>query len=158
VRQGDILFYREADLAPGRYSLEVVGYDAMAEKAGTSAATLDVPRPEEGRPCLSSVVLVGRAEKVTSAEQESGNPLFYGETVLYPNMGEPFRKSASPALGFFFTVYGVNGAAGAAKAMIEVYRGGKPAGQVIQPLPAPDSTGRIQYAGALPLSSFPAGS
>jgi hypothetical protein len=157
VRQGDILFYREADLAPGRYNLEVVGYDAVAEKAGTSAATLDVPRPEEGRPRLSSVVLVGRAEKVTAAEQETSNPLFYGETVLYPNMGEPFRKSASPALGFFFTVYGVHGGAGAAKAMIEVYRGGQPAGQVTQPLPAPDATGRIQYAGALPLSGFPAG-
>jgi hypothetical protein len=104
------------------------------------------------------VVLVGRAEKVTAAEQDTQNPLFYGETVLYPNMGEPFRKSASPALGFFFTVYGVKGGAGATKAVIEVFRGGQPAGQVTQPLPAPDATGRIQYAGALPLSSFPAGS
>jgi hypothetical protein len=102
-------------------------------------------------------VLVARAEKASPADQ-SDNPLFYGDTIIYPNMGEPFRKSASPNLGFFFTVYGVTPDTPSPRATIEVFRGEAPAGRVTADLPAPDASGRIQYAGALPLERFPAGS
>jgi VWFA-related protein len=156
ARRGDILFYREADLAPGRYTVEAVAFDAVAEKAGVTSTTLEVPPPATDRPQLSSLVLVGRAEKATASEA-GDNPLYYGDTIVYPSMGEPFRKATSQALGFFFTVYGV--AQGTApKATIEVLRGGQPAGMVVADLPAPDANGRVQYAGALPLQNFPAGS
>jgi hypothetical protein len=158
ARRGDILFYRLADLPPGRYTVEAIAWDAQAQKGSVSTAALEVPASQEGRPRLSSVVLVGRAEKVSPAEASSESPLLYGETLIYPNMGEPFRKSTSSAVGFFFTLYGVKDAAPPAQATIEVYRGGQGAGRVTASLPAPDATGRIQYAGALPLQSFPAGS
>ena len=156
ARGGDLLFYREADLGPGRHTVEAVGYDALSQKASVGTTTVEVPRLEAGRPSLSSIVLVGRAEKVAPSEQQADNPLFYGETILYPNMGEPFRKATSPALGFFFTVYGAEG--DSRKATIEVFKGDQPAGQVTADLPAPDANGRIQYAGALPLQSFAPGS
>ena len=158
ARQGDILFYRLADLPPGRYTVEAVAYDAQAQKASVSTAALEVPASQEGRPRLSSIVLVGRAEKVSPTEAQSDSPLLYGETLIYPNMGEPFRKSTSTAVGFFFTVYGVKDAVPPAQATIEVYRGGQGAGRVTANLPAPDASGRIQYAGALPLQGFSAGS
>jgi VWFA-related protein len=158
ARRGDILFYRLADLPPGRYTVEAIAWDAQAQKGSVSTAALEVPASQEGRPRLSSVVLVGRAEKVSPAEASSESPLLYGETLIYPNMGEPFRKSTSSAVGFFFTLYGVKDAAPPAQATIEVYRGGQGAGRVTASLPAPDAAGRIQYAGALPLQSFPAGS
>jgi VWFA-related protein len=158
ARGGDILFYREADLPPGRYALEAVGYDAVAEKSSVATATLEVPKVAEDRVRMSSVVLVGRAEKVGAGEQQSDNPLFYGETILYPNMGEPFRKATSQALGFYFTVYGGKDPAAPRKATIEILKGDVPAGRVTADLPAPDDKGRIQYAGALPLQSFPPGS
>ena len=157
ARRGDILFYREADLGPGRHTLEAVAYDAMAQKSSVNTVALELPSVEEGRPRLSSIVLVGRAEKVPPEEQSKTNPLYFGETLLYPNMGESFKKSASPAMGFFFTVYGVKAGGTAPRAMIEVLKDGKPAGQVTAELPAPDPTGRIQYAGALPLQGFAAG-
>jgi VWFA-related protein len=155
ARRGDILFYREAELAPGRYTVEAVAYDAVTEKASVSTTALEVPGGEQGGPRMSSLVLVGRAEKASPSEQ-SDNPLFYGETIIYPNMGEPFRKATSQALGFFFTVYGVKDAG--PKATIEVYKEGQRAGQVTADLPAPDATGRVQYAGALPLQNFAPGS
>ena len=158
ARRGDILFYRVADLPPGRYTVEAVAWDAQAQKGSVTSAPLDVPASQDGKPRLSSVVLVGRAEKVSPAEAQSDSPLMYGETLIYPNMGEPFRKSTSQAVGFFFTVYGVKDATTPAKATIEVYRGDQGAGRVTANLPAPDASGRIQYAGALPLQSFPAGS
>ena len=157
ARRGDVLFYRLADLPPGRYTVEAVAYDAQSQKGSVTTAALEVPASQEGRARLSSVVLVGRAEKVTPAEAQSNSPLIYGDTQIYPNMGEPFRKSTSSAVGFFFTLYGVKDAVPPAQAMIEVFRGGEGAGRVTASLPAPDATGRIQYAGALPLQSFPVG-
>jgi hypothetical protein len=154
ARRGDILFYREADLGPGRHTLEAVAYDALAQKASVSTAVLELTAVQEGRPRLSSIVLVGRAEKVPAEEQSKTNPLYFGETLLYPNMGEPYKKSASQALGFFFAVYGVKAGGAATRATIEVLKDDRPAGQVTADLPAPDPTGRIQYAGALPLQSF----
>ncbi len=156
ARRGDLLFYRQAVLAPGRYTLEAVGYDGHSQKASVSTAAVEVPRVSADGLRLSSVVLVGRAEKVSDAEQKSDNPLFYGDTVIYPNMGEPFRKSTSSAVGFFFTVYG-GSAPAARKATIEVRRGDQVAGRVTADLPAPDASGRTQFAGALPLQNFAPG-
>lgn len=158
ARRGDILFYRLADLPPGRYTVEAVAWDALAQKGSVTTEALEVTASQEGRPRLSSVVLVGRAEKVSPAEAPSDSPLLYGETLIYPNMGEPFHKSTATAVGFFFTVYGVKDATVPAKATIEVYRGDQGAGRVTANLPAPDASGRIQYAGALPLQGFTAGS
>jgi hypothetical protein len=158
ARSGDVLFYREADLPPGRYTVDAVAYDALTQKASVVSTALDVPATAENGPRLSSVVLVGRAEKAAPADVQPENPLFYGETILYPNMGGPFRKSATPNLGFFFTVYGVPTGSPPPKATIEVYRGEQGAGRVTADLPAPDANGRIQYAGALPLQSFAPGS
>lgn len=157
ARKGDLLFYREADLPPGRYTLEAVGYDAISTRASVTTATFEVPSPAADHPRLSSIVLVGKAEKVSASEPRGDNPLFYGDTILYPNMGDPFRKSASPALGFFFTVYGVKENATSRKAILEVYQGDHATGKVTADLPAPDASGRIQYAGALPLQGFSAG-
>jgi len=156
ARRGEILFYREADLAPGRYTVEAVAHDAKADKASVTTSQIEVPSAQADRPRLSSLVLVGRAEKAPDGER-TDNPLFFGETIVYPNMGQPFRK-ASQALGFFFTIYGAEGAAAPRTASLEVYRDGARAGQVTADLPAPDATGRIQYAGALPLQAFTPGS
>jgi VWFA-related protein len=157
ARGGDVLFYREANLAPGRYTVEAVAYDALAQKAGVSTAVLDVPEALEGKPRLSSVVLVGRAEKASAADTPGENPLFYGDTILYPTMGGAFRKSVTPNLGFFFTLYGVPAGSAPPKAVIEIYKGEQGAGRVTADLPAPDANGRIQYAGALPLQGFAPG-
>src|SRR6266536_6068903 len=44
ARRGDLLFYRQASLAPGRYTLEAVAYDGMSQKASVSTAAVEVPR------------------------------------------------------------------------------------------------------------------
>jgi VWFA-related protein len=156
ARRGDVLFYRQPLLLPGRYRLEAVAYDGLTRRASVSTVSLEVPAAQAGRLRLSSIVIVGRAEKLGEAEAKSDNPLFYGDTVIYPNMGEPLPKATTSALGFFFTVYG--GAAAASTATIEVLRAGAPAGRTTAELPAPDASGRIQFAGALPLHGFGPGS
>jgi hypothetical protein len=105
---------------------------------------------------LSSLVLVSRAEKLTAAEQKERKPLHFGEAYLYPSLGAPFKKSAAPALGYFFSVYGKDTATTRA-ATIEVQEGSRTLVRSTTALAPPDAEGRIQHAGTLPLRSFKPG-
>ena len=62
----------------------------------------------------------------------------------------------TPALGFFFAVYGKDLTA-ARKTTIEVKQGDKVLASTVADLAAPDAGGRIQHAGALPLKALAAG-
>src|SRR6266542_3288109 len=157
ARRGDVLFYREADLPPGKYTLEVVAYDAVADKASVRTRPFEVPAADEHHVRLSSLMLVRRAEQVGASEQKDG-PLYYGNTLLYPNMGEPYKKSTAKALGFYFSALASKDGPAPGQATVEVWRGAQAVGEVATPLPAPDAQGRIQTAGALPLSGFAPGS
>jgi hypothetical protein len=157
ARGGAILFYREADLPPGRYTAEAVAYDAIAQTAGTRSATFEVPKPAPEGLRLSSLMVVSRAEKLSTEEQTGKSPLHYGEVMLYPNLGTPLRKSVAPVLGFFFSVYGKSTAPGP-RATLEIQQGSKVVAMTTTELGAPDANGRSQNAGVLPVSSLPPGS
>jgi hypothetical protein len=77
--------------------------------------------------------------------------------LIYPNTGEPLRKSATKQLTYFFTVYTPQGSTAAPKLTLEVQQNGKSMGQASIDLPAPDASGQIQYASAIPIDSFPPG-
>ncbi len=156
ARQGSVLFYRETELPPGKYRLEAVAYDAVADRASVRTRTFEVGTADERHVRLSSLVLVNRAEQLGPSEQRNG-PLYYGQTLLYPNLGEPFRKATATALPFYFTVLAAKDTPAPDKATVEVWRGGQPIGQVTTDLPKPDPEGRIQHAGGLPLGSFSPG-
>ena len=158
ARRGNVLFYREANVPPGQYTVEAVAYDLNAQAASVHSATLEVPPGDEAHARVSSLVLVNRAEKLEESERQSGNPMHFGEAILYPNLGVPFRKSAQPALGFYFAVYGPKDVPAAKSASIEVRQGSKVVASTTAPLAAPDAAGRIQHAGTLPLTSFTPGS
>ena len=157
ARRGDILFYREASIPPGRYTAEAVAYDAIARTASVRSEAFEVASAEGDRLRLSSLVLVSRAEKLTAAEQKERKPLHFGEAYLYPSLGTPFKKSAVPALGYFFSVYGKDTATTRA-ATIEVQEGSRTLVRSTTALAPPDAEGRIQHAGTLPLRSFKPGS
>jgi VWFA-related protein len=157
ARHGDVLFYREADLPAGRYTAEVVAYDALSNAASVRSFPLEIPPADADRLRLSSLMLVSRAEQLTPQEAaDHRHPLHFGEAILYPNLGTPLRKSAMPAVGFFFTVYGKDVAA-AKTATIEVVRGSEVVARTTSDLPPPDADGRIQHAGALPLKGLTPG-
>jgi hypothetical protein len=156
AKRGDVLYFQETDLRPGRYTLEAVAWDDVGKKASVRTATVDVPAAVEGEVRLSSLVLLGRVEKLTPAEQGRDNPLHFGEMILYPNMGEPFRKSVNPNLGFYFNAYGPADTA-PKQALVELMKGSAVAARVPMPLPAPDAGGRIQHAATLPMQSLAPG-
>jgi hypothetical protein len=157
ARAGGVLFYREAQLPPGRYTVEAIAYDAEANAASVRSSELVVPEATEGRLRLSSVVLVKRVEQVPQADRDAAKPLSFGDVLVYPNLGEPVSKAARNELAFFFTVYAAKGGADRPKARISVLKGGGRLAEAPIDLPEPDATGRIQHVLSLPIAQFKGG-
>jgi len=154
AKRGDIFFYRESDLPPNVYTMETIVYDALAHDGSARVATLTVPSVKPAGIGMSSLVLVNRAEE-SKDERPAGQarPLYVGNTLLYPNLGEAIQKSANAELPFYFTLYGnVHDA----KATVQLLRNGLAIAET--PLQLPASTGsRVQEVGRMPIGALPAG-
>ena len=157
ARAGGVLFYREAQLPAGRYTVEAIAYDAEAHAASIRSSELIVPEATAGLR-LSSVALVKRVEQVPEADRDPDKPLSFGDVLLYPNLGEPVSRAAGKELTFFFTVYAARGGADRPKARISILKGGARLAEAPIDLPEPDATGRVQHVLSLPLAQLPAGS
>ena len=155
ARGGDILFYRETELPPGKYTLDAVAYDAGAAVASVKSFPLDVPASGPSGATLSSLVVIDHVEQVPAADRDARNPLYFGEMLVYPSLGDPLRKSVAKAVGFYFTA---RGPANARKALLELVHDGQVTAKVPLDLPAPGANGLIQHAGTLPLQSLAPGS
>jgi VWFA-related protein len=157
ARNGEILFYREANLPPGRYSIEAVAYDAPSGKSSVRKTSLEVQGLDKTKLRLSSLTLLKRADRLTADEQKKNHPLHFGEVVVYPNLGEPLRKSVAKQLAFFLTAWPAKGSTEKLNLIVEVVQNGRTLGQLPAELPAADEQGRVKYASALPLDNFPPG-
>jgi hypothetical protein len=158
AKKGEILFYREPELAAGHYQVESMVYDAIGEKGSGRISTLVVPGPGPSRLRMSSLVLVARTEQMAggSAQKTTTHPPFYyGDTLLYPNVGEPLTHGRDDALSFYFVVYPVMGRC-ACSAQIALLRNGKPIAEATRELPATQDA-RLQHVGNLPIADLPAG-
>jgi VWFA-related protein len=155
ARQGNILFYRDHELEPGVYTMETVVHDALGDKASVRFSTVEQSAIEEGALRASQLVIVGRAERLAEGGRPAGNPFLVGDTLLYPNFGEPLRKSADQQLPFFVTVYPLKGSK--AEGIVELAQGAKLLAQLPLPMIEPDAAGRIQQVSRLPLATIPAG-
>ncbi len=155
ARRGDVLFFRQPELGAGSYTLEYVIHDALAKRAGAGSMPLVVQDPRKALQ-VSSLVIVQRAERVPPSERGEGNPLYYGDLLLYPNLGEPVSKSAAKTVSFYFTVVSATGGP-SATAMLELVQGGNVIGKVPLQLAAPAADGRIQHVSQLPLASLQPG-
>jgi hypothetical protein len=151
ARSGDILFYRETALPPGQYLLDAVAYDAAATAASVKSFPLEVPAPGPSGTDLSSLVVIDHVEKVPVSDRDPANPLYYGEMLVYPSLGDPLRKSVAKAVGFYFMA---RSPATARKAELELMRDGRVTATLPLSLAAPGPNGLVQQAGTLPLQSL----
>jgi VWFA-related protein len=153
ARAGDILFYRQTELPPGKYTVDAVAYDAGAAAASVKSFPLEVPGPDPGGTVLSSLVVIDHVEKVPASERDASNPLYMGEVLVYPSMGDPIRKSGK-VMGYYFTAHAPGTPR---KALLEVVQDGAVTSKLLLNLSAPDANGRVQYADALAIGSFTPG-
>ena len=156
ARDGDILFYRQPDLAPGVYSLETVVQDVLAQRASARLSTLTVPVISPAHVPASTLVVVQRTERIASPQRQSNLPFYYGDTLLYPNPGDPFRIGHDAELMFYISFYKRTGET--PEATLEILHSGQTLASVPVEMPsgAADSD-RVQHVGKLPIDKFPVG-
>ena len=157
AKKGDVLFYREVQLPPGRYTVELIAYDAPLRTADVRKTSLEIPRVDETQLRLSSVVVLSRAERITADEQKKDQPFYFGELVVYPNLGEPIFKSATRQLAYFLTAWPAKGGVEPLKLVAEIVQNRRSVAQTSAQLPTADDQGRIKYASALRLDDFQPG-
>jgi VWFA-related protein len=157
ARRGEIIFYREAELPPGRYTVAVAAYDALTGQASVRSEEVEVQAGDPGRLRLSSLAVLKRAEQLKPLEQKPNTPFVVGDLLVYPNVGEPLSKAKDKQLAFYFTAYPAAGSQAPLKATVEIRQGAQTVGRVALELPAPDANGRVQFANALPIEQLKPG-
>jgi VWFA-related protein len=157
AKKGDVLFYREAQLSPGKYTVELIAYDGSSGKVSVRNTALEIPNTDEAKPRLSSVAVLRRAERLTPEEQKRDQPFRFGELLVYPNLGEAIPKSATKQLAFFFTAWPAKGSTSPLQLTMEILQNNRSVGKTSGQLPAADEQGQIKYASSFPLDKFQPG-
>jgi VWFA-related protein len=155
-KKGRLLFYREADLPPGSYTLETIAYDAPTGHASVRRAALEVTASDEGKLRVSDIVMLNRAEPASAADEKSANPFHVGNVIAIPNLGEPIHRSIKEA-PFFFKIYLSADVRAVPKLTIELRQQDRTLAQMPGVLTEPDALRRIQYLAGLPLEKIPPG-
>jgi len=157
ARKGELLFYRETQLPPGNYTVELIAYDELTEKTSVRTSPIEIASIDETKPRLSSVAVLKRAERLTPEEQKRDQPFHFGELLVYPNLGEPIPKSTTKQLAFFLTAWPARGSSAALQLTFEILQEGRSLGKSSAQLPAADDQGQIKYASSFPLNEFQPG-
>jgi VWFA-related protein len=152
VRRGRIYFDREAVLPPGRYTVEVVAWDAHAGVSGVDRLALTAPAPARGAVRLSSLVVVGHSEPRALGEP---GPLQVQGVHLFPSFGEVVRVGAGKPVAFVFTLR--PGERPIREASVELDRNGETARRARVPLPPPDAAGDVRVVSGLPVADLAPG-
>lgn len=157
ARRGEILFYREPKLSPGVYELESIVYDIVSDRASARVSTVVVPEYGRGGLQMSSLMIVARTERVSQVDPATEAPLYFGNILLYPNLGDPVDKAADGELGFYFSLYPDRGRA-VTKATLALLRNGRQVAEApLEMGESPRAAERVQHVGRLPLAALPAG-
>lgn len=157
VKKEDVLFYRETQLPPGKYRVQVIAYDTATGQANVSVTPLEITGTDETKPRLSSVAVLKRAERLRPDEQQQDRPLRFGELLIYPNLGERIDRAAAKQLAYFFTAWPGKGATKPLHVTLEILQNKRPIGKTSGELPPADERGQIKYASSFPLDKFSPG-
>jgi VWFA-related protein len=157
AKKGDVLFYRETQLLPGKYKVQLIAYDGSTGKVGLKETAVEILKVDETTLRLSSLAVLRRAERLTPEEQKGDQPFHFGELLVYPNLGEPILKSLAKQLAFFFTAWPAKGSTTPLQLTLEILQNNRSLGKSSAQLPAPDKLGQIKYASSFPLDKFQPG-
>jgi VWFA-related protein len=154
AKKESVLFYREVQLPPGKYQVQLIAYDGATSDVKVSTTSLEISSINETVPRLSSVAVLKRAERLTAEEQKRDQPLRFGELLVYPNLGE---RIAAKQLAYFFTAWPARGVVKPLQMTLEILRNNRQIGKTSSELPAADEHGEIKYAGSFAIDKFQPG-
>lgn len=157
AKEGNVLFYRETQLPPGKYRVQVIAYDGASASVNVSTTPLQISRVDESKPRLSSVAVLKRAERLTPEEQKHERPLRFGELLLYPNLNERIDSKTAKQLAYFFTAWPAKGVTRPMQVSLEILQNDRQIGKTSGELPPPDQSGQIKHASSFAIDQLPAG-
>ena len=156
AKNGQVVFYRQPELPPGFYTMETVVYDAFSKKSSVRFTTIEQPNQDPTQLRMSSLMVVSRGEHA-EATADADNPLIVHNTLLYPNLGVPFKKASDKELAFFFTAYPGTDAQSPLSGTIELLQNANVVARSALQLAAADADGRVQQLSRIPIEALPAG-
>jgi hypothetical protein len=102
---------------------------------------------------MSSLVLVSRSEELGAGDRPGASPLAVGNTLLYPNLGEPIVNAPGRELPFYFALYAPGSGV---TASAQLLRNGQVLAEAPLALPPPAGS-RVQHVGRFPIGALPPG-
>ena len=100
--KGKAIYQNAIPLAPGRYRLNVVSKDVIGGNMNNYEIALDVPRFDDEKLGMSSVILADMIEKVPTKQIGAGQ-FVIGSSKVRPRLGETFRRDEK--MGIFANFY-----------------------------------------------------
>ena len=156
AKNGQVVFYRQPELPPGFYTMETVVYDALSKKSSVRFTTIEQPNQDPTQLRMSSLMVVSRGEHAEAAA-DADNPLIVHNTLLYPNLGVPFKKASDKELAFFFTAYTGTDAQAPLSGTIELLQNANVVARSALQLAATDADGRVQQLSRIPIEALQPG-
>jgi hypothetical protein len=112
---GGVRFARTLPLPAGSYRAWGAVHDGGSGRAGVADWPLEVADRGPTGLGVSSLVIVGRSERIAGAAAAPRDPLIVGDMVLTPNLGEFLYRTPDARLGLYFTVVGAEPGDGCAR-------------------------------------------
>lgn len=147
-RKSNIIFRRALRLPAGLYSLESTAFDQLSKKASVHRSVLVVAPPSQGI-TLSSLAVIERLEPLDGSE-DANEPLRIGNNRVIPNLLASLRPGPGGSLPLYFEVYSSPAEPASPQAELQFLQGGHLVAESPLELSAPDSTGKITFAGTIP--------
>ena len=155
---GDLLFYREVTLPPGRLNLEFVAFDARNEHGSIRRMVLDATPAEPTGLRAGDLIVAHGLQRLSGSRTAAASAmpaLQFGDLVVLPNLGEPVSPASD--LVFAFEAFAEPGA-GETEGSVAVMQEARPASApvTLKLFPSKES-GRIGYVGHIPIGMLAPG-
>ncbi|UCF35998.1 MAG: VWA domain-containing protein [Acidobacteriota bacterium] len=124
LKQGQLLFQRSFEAAPGRYHVEFAAHDHLSRKSSTRRQVLMVTSPRPGID-VSSLVVVGELEELSELERLISSPLKYGDLRIVPHLGPDIPAQEAGEIGVYCRVYADESASETADLTVAVFKNGE---------------------------------
>jgi GWxTD domain-containing protein len=100
--KGSAIYQKQIPLAPGTYRLTIAAKDITSGNTTTYEQRLDVPRAEDDRLAMSSLVLADMIEKVPTKSIGAGQ-FVIGDSKVRPRVNTTFRRDEK--VGIYLQLY-----------------------------------------------------
>ncbi len=153
LKKGNLVFTRNFDVSPGRYTLETVAHDRETNKKSARRSILLVPNTSDTLR-MSSISVIKRIDPIDQKAATDDNPFRFQTGKIIPNLGEVIKPSATGELGVYTVVYPMKGSSEKPMLVLEILQDGVSIARGQLDLPAQDAQGKIPYIAKVPLETF----